>query len=256
MNNEIKINVPEGIEIDKENSTFECIKFKPKWIPKRGDIAAAGDDHCQIILVGECIRPLDNITGFDIKPLAIWSKNGLSIYTKDSFIPTLYGKEEASASEKKLLIAKLNEQGYVYDPNDPRVIYKKEKELPKTWSEFCNYNKVRNEEVFINACSKIEEAGSGCRNNIVDANLLPSEEYAKAMLALCKLIQLRDCYNDGWKPDWNISETKYAIHTRCNKLEVGTVGNVSFVLTFKTQELRDTFLHNFRDLIEQAKLLL
>ena len=27
---EIKIQVPEGYEIDKENSTFECIKFKPK----------------------------------------------------------------------------------------------------------------------------------------------------------------------------------------------------------------------------------
>lgn len=26
---EIKINVPDGYEIDKENSTFECIKFKP-----------------------------------------------------------------------------------------------------------------------------------------------------------------------------------------------------------------------------------
>lgn len=26
---ELKINIPEGYEIDKENSTFECIKFKP-----------------------------------------------------------------------------------------------------------------------------------------------------------------------------------------------------------------------------------
>lgn len=26
---EIKINVPDGYEVDKENSTFECIKFKP-----------------------------------------------------------------------------------------------------------------------------------------------------------------------------------------------------------------------------------
>ena len=25
----LKINIPEGYEIDKENSTFECIKFKP-----------------------------------------------------------------------------------------------------------------------------------------------------------------------------------------------------------------------------------
>lgn len=26
---EFKVIVPEGMEIDKENSTFECIKFKP-----------------------------------------------------------------------------------------------------------------------------------------------------------------------------------------------------------------------------------
>lgn len=30
METEIKIQVPEGMEIDRENSTFECIKFKPK----------------------------------------------------------------------------------------------------------------------------------------------------------------------------------------------------------------------------------
>lgn len=160
MNNEIKINVPEGMEIDKENSTFECIKFKSK-----------------------------------------------------------------------------------------------KKKPPKTWEEFCQNNPIKEGEFFISECSEILESESGHRGGL-DANLLPSKEYAEAMLALCKLIQLRDCYNDGWKPDWNISETKYAIHTCCNKLEVGTVGTVSFVLAFKTQKLRDTFLYNFKDLIEQAKLLL
>ena len=30
MKTEIKIQVPEGMEIDRENSTFECIKFKSK----------------------------------------------------------------------------------------------------------------------------------------------------------------------------------------------------------------------------------
>lgn len=34
---EIKITVPDGYEIDKENSTFECIKFKKK-MPKYSDI--------------------------------------------------------------------------------------------------------------------------------------------------------------------------------------------------------------------------
>ena len=32
METEIKIQVPEGMEIDKENSTFECIKFRPKKV--------------------------------------------------------------------------------------------------------------------------------------------------------------------------------------------------------------------------------
>ena len=30
MEKELKINVPEGYEIDRENSTFECIRFKKK----------------------------------------------------------------------------------------------------------------------------------------------------------------------------------------------------------------------------------
>ena len=32
METEIKIQVPEGMEIDKKHSTFECIKFRPKKV--------------------------------------------------------------------------------------------------------------------------------------------------------------------------------------------------------------------------------
>ena len=32
METEIRIQVPEGMEIDKEHSTFDCIRFKPKKI--------------------------------------------------------------------------------------------------------------------------------------------------------------------------------------------------------------------------------
>lgn len=253
--NEIKINVPEGMEIDKKNSTFECIKFKPKWIPKRGDIAAAGDDHCQIILVGEYIKP-SGIIGFDIKCLAVMDKCGALTLGKDLCNLDFWVLEEASTSEKELFIEKLNEQGYVYDPNDPRVLYKKEKELPKTWSEFCRINPIKNGEFFINNYSDIKEMNEGYRDCVIDANLLPSKEYAKAMLALCKLIQLRDCYNDGWKPDWNNGVTKYAIVYGSNKAEFVDVLHYNFILNFKTEDLRDAFYHNFKDLIEQAKLLL
>lgn len=35
---ELRVEVPEGYEIDKENSTFECIKFKPKGIETIEDL--------------------------------------------------------------------------------------------------------------------------------------------------------------------------------------------------------------------------
>lgn len=35
METEVRIQVPEGMEIDRENSTFECIKFKPKKVTYR-----------------------------------------------------------------------------------------------------------------------------------------------------------------------------------------------------------------------------
>jgi hypothetical protein len=251
-NNEIKINVPEGMEIDKENSTFECIKFKPKWIPKRGDIAAAGSDHRQIVLIDKCVR--QSIIGFDVQCLAVLDmpRETLTLYRSDNF----WVSEDASASEKKLFIEKLNEQGYVYDPSDLRIIYKKEKGLPKTWEEFCKTNPIKDGEFFISNNSDIKEMNKSYRDCVIDANILPSREYAKAMLALCKLIQLRDCYNDGWEPNWNSFEEKYVILFYCNKSVLSCSQRSHCLLAFKTQGLRNAFYENFKDLIEQAKLLL
>lgn len=259
MNNEIKINVPEGMEIDKENSTFECIKFKPKWIPKRGDIAAAGSPNSlQIILVGEYIKSC-NIVGFDVTGLAVLSVGGHLIIRGLNGEP-LWVEREASASEKELLINKLKEEGYIYDLNDPRIIYKKEKELPKTWKEFCENNPITHDEYYIDGLSDTQKANSNInprdRNCFEDANSFPSKDYAEAMLALCKLIQLRDCYNDGWKANWDSDDSKYIINIYYNEICRTISYHCSYVLAFKTPELRKAFLENFRDLIEQAKLLL
>lgn len=257
MNNEIKINVPEGMEIDKEHSTFECIKFKPKWIPKRGDIATAGSTRLQIILVGEYIKSCD-IVGFDVMGLAVLDISDNHLTIRENVDLPLWVDREASASEKELLINKLKEVGYIYDPDDPKIIYKKEKELPKTWEEFCENNPIKPNEAFITNESNIVDTNfhSNKRESVIDANLLPSKEYAEAMLVLCKLIQLRDCYNEGWKPDWNSPNIKYTLWYCCNKIVMSNLINSHTLLAFKTERLRDAFYVNFRDLIEQAKLLL
>lgn len=45
MVTEFKIQIPEGMEIDRENSTFECIKFKPKELTYRDIIKHLSYDY-------------------------------------------------------------------------------------------------------------------------------------------------------------------------------------------------------------------
>lgn len=137
-------------------------------------------------------------------------------------------------------------------------IVKKEKVLPKTWEEFCELNPVKDTEQFIAANSGICDSVRRERDKDTDRNLIPSEEKAEAILALCQLIQLRDCYNDGWKPDWRDPFDKYVIyfiHFARNTFIKQTNTNCSRILAFKTAELRDQFFDNFKDLIEKLKPL-
>ena len=87
-------------------------------------------------------------------------------------------------------------------------------------------------------------------------NRFPTKEEAEACLALAQLCQLRDRYNDGWKPDWNDVNEKYIIYFHADKIIRGDTCRAQSVLHFKAKKLRDKFLENFRDLIEIAKPLL
>ena len=59
---ELKIEVPKGYEIDKENSTFECIKFKKKQeIKTWNDLCEAGAISDEIRLSGYYIYDDSNI---------------------------------------------------------------------------------------------------------------------------------------------------------------------------------------------------
>ena len=90
-----------------------------------------------------------------------------------------------------------------------------------------------------------------------DASIFPTKEEAEACLALAQLCQLRDRYNEGWKPHWeDYNETKYCIEFCQGRIETIDRVNCHKILTFKTEDLRDKFLENFKDLIETAKPLL
>jgi len=163
MDKEIKITPPEGYEVDKEHSTFECIKFKP------------------------------------IKS-----------------------------------------------------------QLPKSWEEFCEVYPIEQKGgAYINNVSNILVLNKGSRNPHTDKNVLPSEEMAEAALALCQLLQLRDCYNQGWQPDWDEGTLKYCmVPTGKYEVKINYSYQIPRVLHFKTRELCEAFKENFKDLIEIAKPLL
>lgn len=140
-------------------------------------------------------------------------------------------------------------------------IVKKENVLPKTWEEFCELYPIKNDEYFIETRSDIVRANCKNRNSCSDKNVLPSEEKAEAILALCQLIQLRDCYNDSWKPNWFTSDQKYTIYIDTDMINHRVIfdkGGYMYspnILAFKSEKLRDEFINNFKDLIEKLKPL-
>ena len=134
--------------------------------------------------------------------------------------------------------------------------------LPKTWKEFCKQNNINKnkEEAFIHTSGEIKTIKKVNAQRIVDydKNVLPSRQAAEQHLALMQLHQLRDCYRQGWIPNWKDSTTKYVIkncYYPTTKYTEPTITSATYrhnFLTFPTFKLAEEFLNNFKDLIEQA----
>ena len=102
-------------------------------------------------------------------------------------------------------------------PEDKQAIWKDNKivfedsapKLPETWEEFCKLYPIKGWEHFIDSDSLVLGAEKGKRLYKCDRNVLPSLEASKSHLVLMQLHQLRDCYRQGWVPDWKDLTFKY-----------------------------------------------
>ena len=71
--------------------------------------------------------------------------------------------------------------------------------------------------------------------------------------ALIKLEQLRDCWRQGWEPNWlegNVQ--KYVIQKWRDRISIETTYVTHSFLSFPTYEMAKEFLECFKDLIEKA----
>ena len=78
----------------------------------------------------------------------------------------------------------------------------------------------------------------------------------KCTEALKKLILLRDYYNEGWQPDWNDNATKYSIEVEVGEIVGRNHHCNARIMSFKTNDVRNKFLEEQRELLEIAKPLL
>ena len=150
-------------------------------------------------------------------------------------------------------------------PEGKKAIYKDNKiifedivqKLPETWEEFCKLYPIKEEEYYIELNSIPTKISIGERFDHDDKNVLPSKQAAEAHLALMQLHQLRDCYRQGWKPDWsNNCQEKYCIEFSDYQYKVFKYFVSCRFLSFQSQKIAEKFLMCFKNLIKQAEDLI
>ena len=130
------------------------------------------------------------------------------------------------------------------------VFKKEERKLPKKWEDLYEVGGW-----FVDFQSDVVTSGSMHTADSVK-NRFPTKEEAEACLALAQLCQLRDRYNDGWKPDWTDFTMKPSIYFHKDIATTGENRSERTILYFRSEKIRDEFLENFKGLIEIAKPLL
>ena len=136
---------------------------------------------------------------------------------------------------------------------DNFYLVKKKKEYPKTFEECCKVLGILNADLCFNADYRSFNASK--------------EQWKKLglMNQFYQLLICRDAYwklygdemgLDGpWEPDWNI-RGYYAIARSYGNVVKTSNYNCDLTFIFPTEEMRDVFYENFKELIESVKELL
>ena len=125
-------------------------------------------------------------------------------------------------------------------------------------------NRVRSWEEFkakyFNETGYVYVEMEGCINptsvpHYICDQLTPHE--VKAIAAFSKLLKLRRDWVGEWEPDWSNVNIGYGIiWVNKNEVKANTSYTIAFPLSFPNYKMACEFLKTFRDLIEEAKILI
>lgn len=123
--------------------------------------------------------------------------------------------------------------------------------------EDCHFNKIEYKVDKIGKVVEVKVDRIKINNSRTRSTLFKDKEVAEAYAVLPQLIRLRDEYNEGWKPDWGDEDSKkYILSYRRNNIESSHTISLRYLLSFKSEEIRNQFLEDYKYLIEIVKPLL
>jgi hypothetical protein len=108
---------------------------------------------------------------------------------------------------------------------------------------------------YVSTGSKIERFNS-TEISLSNRNLFRTPSQASASLALSQLSQWMYLRNEGWEPNWMDSYSKFCLQFYGGEIKGLTYSGSQCFLAFKSPQIRDKFLEDFKDLIMEAKPLL
>lgn len=159
--------------------------------------------------------------------------NNIEDFLGDKKISSINFQDQEHYSDEVELC--LSDQHEIKEKNGKWFVVKKKLEFPKTYEECCKVLGIM-----------------GVGNGYCGYKW-------KLLGALQELLICRDAYwklAGDWKPDWKDNSDKYFICYVKDKLWTSNIRDCNRFLVFPTEEMRDMFYKNFKDLIEKCKELL
>lgn len=150
-------------------------------------------------------------------------------------------------------------EGYEIDKTNStleRIIFKKKDNKPRSWNEYaCNFDAL-GKCYFSGIDGNLIQINGYFLSDSQKKNVYNTKEEAKAFQALMQLRQLHKVWVGSWEPDWEVNNFKYVIVVINSNIRVSGNVNISRCLSFPDREMAEEFMECFKDLLEQAKILL
>lgn len=224
---------------DEQLCYFTLEQFEEKFPYKVGDkVQHNGATSLGSVYVIEQMKWEDNQVKYVICDLYL-ENNKCTVISKDlqPYKEEAMKKEISGAIVDRFICLEgydfYDDKGNIIDTKE--ITMKKQQKYPTTYEECCK---------------------------VLEWNPLNYDRTGYKFDLLCKLQVLlicRDAYwkiADDWKPEFRFGKKKHCVMTKDNKVISATVEETNRILVFPTEEMRDTFYENFKDLIEQCKELL